>query len=96
MTNEERLDWLCRLRSFLTTVGMPKEWRANFNEALSATIDYEKAIEDVKAEIEEHIQDCQLPQWHDPWWNGRKDGLEDALEIIKHISGKENNNENRS
>ena len=44
------------------------------------------AIEDIKAEIDEHIQDCQLPQGHDPWWNGKKDGLQDALEIIdKHM-----------
>ena len=47
-------------------------------------------IEDIKAEIEIEIQDCQIPQGHDAWWNGRKCGLEDALEIIdKHISGGE-------
>ena len=47
-----------------------------------------QAIEDIKAEIEIEIQDCQIPQGHDAWWNGKKYGLEDALEIIdKHISG---------
>ena len=47
------------------------------------------AIDDIRAEIDEHIQDCQLPQGHDPWWNGRKDGLNDALEIINDRIGKE-------
>ena len=47
-------------------------------------------IEDIKTEIETEMQDCTA-QWHDAWWNGRKDGLKDALEIIdRHISGKEN------
>ena len=54
MSNEERLDWLCRLRSFLVSVGMPKQWRTNFNEALATTIDYEKVLADIKAEIERY------------------------------------------
>ena len=42
MTREKCIDWLCRLRSFLTQCGMPKEWRTNFHQALSDVI---KSIE---------------------------------------------------
>ena len=62
------------------------EWFKTVRKAL----EQESVIEDIKAEIEIEIQDCQIPQGHDAWWNGRKCGLEDALEIIdKHISGGE-------
>ena len=42
MTKEERIDWLCRLRSFLVTVDMPKDWRTNFDQALSEEIEPER------------------------------------------------------
>jgi len=67
------------------------DWRTDEErEALEVAISLIVGIEDIKAEIETEIQDCTA-QWHDAWWNGRKDGLRDALEIVdKYISGKEN------
>ena len=41
MTKEERLDWLCRLRSLLPAVAMPPKWRPQFNQALTEIIDEE-------------------------------------------------------
>lgn len=42
MTKEERLDWLCRLRSSLDTLMpygfAPNKWESNFTEALNETI----------------------------------------------------------
>lgn len=65
-----------------------KEVEDNVRKMLIDQVAEEKTIplsviEDIKAEIDENIQDCQLPQGHYPWWNGRKDGLKDALEIIE-------------
>lgn len=67
--------------------GRPMEY-----DALKAIFDgkpLSSIHDDIKAEIEENIQDCQLPQGHDLWWNGRKDGLIDALVIINEHIGKE-------
>lgn len=38
MSNEEQIDWLCRLRSWLTSIGMPNEWRSNFDQVLADVI----------------------------------------------------------
>ena len=38
MTKKQQIDWLCRLRSALVPLEMPKEWRINFDEALSDAI----------------------------------------------------------
>ena len=44
------------------------------------------SLEDIKAEIEVEIEDCIPAQEHDAWWNGKKYGLETALDILdKHI-----------
>ena len=85
MSNEERLDWLCRLRSFLVSVGMPKEWRTNFNEALATTIDYEKVLADIKAELDSYAKHEVIAISYE-----EELGLRLALRIIdKHINGKE-------
>ena len=55
MTRKKQLDWLCRLRVFLFSVGMPMEWRANFNQALSEAIkalDQEPILDKIRAEID--------------------------------------------
>lgn len=41
MTREERIDWLCRLRSYIN-VYMPKNWVAHMETALSEAIDREE------------------------------------------------------
>ena len=38
MDREERIDWLCKLRIWLNNVGMYKEWRAKFDQALADAI----------------------------------------------------------
>lgn len=48
-----------------------------------------KVLDEIKAGIEVEIRDCIPAQGYDAWWNGRKDGLEDALEIIDSNIGKE-------
>ena len=48
-----------------------------------------RKIEEIKKDIEIEIRDCQVPQGHDEWWNGRKIGLEDTLEIIDKYIRKE-------
>lgn len=42
MTREEQIDWLCRLRSLLVPMAMPKEFRPKFSQAISDAI---KALE---------------------------------------------------
>ena len=50
----------------------------------------DSVLEDIKAEIEIEIKDCIHASEYDAWWNGKKYGLETAIEILyKHISGKE-------
>lgn len=74
MTKEEKLDWLCRLRSFLVTVGMPKEWRVNFTQALS---------EEIKA-LEQEPKISQFAKWvaeeiFDENWEYNKDAFAELV-----------------
>ena len=46
---------------------------------------HKSELKDIKEEIKTEIQDCQTAQGVDAWWNGKKYGLEEALDIInKH------------
>lgn len=59
-------------------------------DALDVVDKYKKAIEEIKAEIDENIQDCLLPKTHDPRWGGRCEAFKESLEIInKHLKGVE-------
>ena len=91
MTNDERLDWLCRLRSGLVWFDVPPKERPMFNEALSETIQLLKCIEDIKAEIEKQIErdhtyamgETAVVKAHD----GSANGLQVAIRIIdRHVN----------
>lgn len=57
-------------------------------KALNEVECYKQAIEKIKAEIDENIQDCLLPKIHDPRWGGRYEAFKESLEIIdRHIKG---------
>ena len=55
-------------------------------KALDEVEKYKKAIKEIKAEIDENIQECQSPIVHDLRWSGRFQAFIESLEIIdKHI-----------
>lgn len=57
-------------------------------KALDEVEKYKKAIEEIKAEIDENIQECQSPLVHDLRWTGRFQAFIESLEIIdKHLKG---------
>ena len=57
-------------------------------DALDLVDKYKKAIEEIKAEIDENIQECQSPLVHDLRWTGRFQAFIESLEIInKHLKG---------
>ena len=60
MTREERIDWLCRLRSNLV-VYMPQEWVEKMERALSEVIDRETMTEQKMPTIADIVLDGKEP-----------------------------------
>ena len=83
MTKEERLDWLCRLRSWIP-IYIPRN-KAQFEEALSEEIKALSELDDIRAEIADMDGDI----------NGFYVHKDDVLAIIdKHIRGKADETDN--
>ena len=84
MLNSENWENMTRLIDACVAGGMALQVSLDDGKYVSM-----RKIEEIKKDIEIEIRDCQLPQGHDAWWNGRKDGLKDALEIIDKYIGKD-------
>ena len=82
MTREERLDWLCRLRSGLVWFDVPSKERPVFEQVLSEVIkdlEQEPVLDKIKAEIDKARfvdKDTRICK------NALASGLEVALQII--------------
>ena len=62
MTREEKIDWLCRLRSDLEFL-MPKKQRAKFTQALTETISDLSALSESAENNGEWIYDMSINNW---------------------------------
>ena len=77
MTREERLDWLCRLRSGLVWFDVPSKERPVFEQVLSEVIkalEQEPILDKIRAEIEQEYKN----EFEHPYGQG----LRRAIEII--------------
>ncbi len=57
MTNDERIDWLCRLRSEVQLTTFPKEWKDNFIQVLTDAIKDYDVLGKIRTEIDKEMFD---------------------------------------
>ena len=79
MTREEKLDWLCRLRSEIY-VFMPREWIIPMNNALDMAIKNVEQITKIADIVEGTIEDIE--------YDDAMDMLYDIKDVLKDYEGR--------